>query len=139
MLRDLWSLDDDQMEHSHDVIQWMFPSDVPSTHHSHAPVLTDEQVYTMWRDPIIRDSIKSSASRYVQFLMATLPNWLHVMDHNYLRITRVLRCLWIMRMGDEFLRWRDMCDKMYQGFPERIPEKTYHYWMNAHNDETFKA
>lgn len=138
-LRELWELDADEMENSHDVIQWMFPSDIPSKHHTASPVLTEEQVNTMWRDPIIRDSIMFSCFMFAQFLAQTKPSWIHKHNHNYLRITRVLRCLWNMRLGEEYLRWRDFAKRLYHEYPSQVTKETFDYWMNAHNDELLKA
>ena len=95
-LKDLWKFEASQIEHSHDVIQWLFPSDIPSKHHNQSPILTPEQVNTMWRDEIIRSSIITSSLFFDRFLTETTPDWVTPKNHNFLRITRVIRCMWNM-------------------------------------------
>lgn len=138
-LKELWALSPEEMENSHDVIQWMFPSDIPSKHHDQSPVLTDEQVNTMWRDPVIRDSIGTSCIVFSQFLSKTKPDWLTPRNHNFLRITRVLRCLWNMRMGEEYLRWRTFAHMVWDKNRDVVGAQTIGYWMHAHDDTFLKS
>ncbi len=44
MLSDLWNKRDLFLEFSHDYIQWMFPLNERSKHHTKAPVLDDEDI-----------------------------------------------------------------------------------------------
>lgn len=52
-LAEMQLLPDYKLDHSHDVIQWMFPTDIPSKHFPNAPVLTDEDITLIKADPII--------------------------------------------------------------------------------------
>jgi hypothetical protein len=41
-LDDIWTWSDEELEHCHDFIQWMFPLDAPSSVNADAPLVTEQ-------------------------------------------------------------------------------------------------
>lgn len=82
----------EQLEAEHNYIQWMFPLPEPSMFNLHAPLMTEVDLETFKTDPIIQENLKVSATSFMYFLHDT-KHWRNIDNHNYLRITRMLKCL----------------------------------------------
>lgn len=115
-LADVWAMNDVELERHHDFIQWMFPLDEPSGAVPDSPVLTAEDFLLIGREAVIRANIRRSLDRMLGFygfqwdserqrlqLGSNFPqqaaNWLSTGNHNFLRVTRILKCL--MLMGEQ--------------------------------------
>jgi hypothetical protein len=145
MLEQIWWWSDDELEHCHDFIQWMFPLDEPSAFNSDAPLVTEEDRAAFRDDERVQAAMRRSFSVFLRFLgLALTPDgtvirgdnfqsrsslWRHP-NHNWLRITRVLKCLRLLGFEAEaralwqFLR--DLHEK--DGFPFY---GSFEYWMAA--------
>ena len=53
-LTELQNLPDHQLERCHNVVQWMFPTDIPSKFYQDAPVLTPEDIETIQNEMLDR-------------------------------------------------------------------------------------
>ncbi len=124
-----------KLEKSHDVIQWMFPTDIPSEHCLNAPVLTDEDIETIKKDKVIQANIKLSLDRMVRFYEKN-DVWITIQNHNFLRITRILRCLWLAGLTHEYVCVQKVLDDIYHDYAYIIGEDTLFYWKAA-NDKEF--
>jgi hypothetical protein len=103
---------DDVWEDRHDFIQWVSPTDEPSRFNSAAPVLDAPAVARFRADPAMRDRLRRAFDRWLAFcgiartdtgLAFDRPNpgvWAGP-NHNWLRITRVLRSLNLLGLPDE--------------------------------------
>lgn len=129
---------DDKWELHHDFIQWVFPLDEPSRFNLDAPVL-DVATITQWRaDSLLRERMKHSFGRWLQFcgivrtnagLILECPNpdvW-DGPNHNWLRITRVLRSLTLLGLDDE----ADAFFALLTTVRSRIDQTTWNYWAAA--------
>jgi hypothetical protein len=109
-LADIWAMSDDELEADHNFIQWMFPLDVSSGAQPDAPTLDSNDLDQIRKDMTIRGNLRRSLDRMLGFygfawgperrslvLSPHFPqqaaNWLSRNNHNFLRITRILRCL----------------------------------------------
>lgn len=137
VLRQMQFLPNNKMEREHDVIQWMFPSDIPSKHYQEAPVLSDEDIATMKVDSIIQAAIHMSLTRMIWFYEKD-DYWITQKNHNFLRITRILRCLWLAGMKHDYVSLQKALDDVFIEYADIIGEETYVYWKNANNDEFMK-
>ena len=148
-LSDIILLTDEELEKSHDVIQWMFPLNEPSRFHLDAPVLTAEDINEL-RDTTQNGWVvyKTALSRFMSFLgmekfeSRYVPgpdfeekskNWLHPHNHNMKRITRVIRCAIIMGR-DDFARI--LCNSFSELTKHpfgkyNIEIETLKYWQDA--------
>jgi hypothetical protein len=115
-LQSYWKMTDDEMEYTHDFIQWMFPLRDPSSFNPDAPLLTDDDIDAFHRDSALQSALRRSFERFLQFLglqsdgdiIRKAPNfparvptcWIHL-NHNWLRITRCLTSLRLLGLTRE--------------------------------------
>ncbi len=103
-LEDMLKWHDGRLEMDHDYVQWMFPSNEPSSLNGESPTMTLDQ-----SSPELQGRVKHSFVRFLAFLGFKLsrddeiieiealdgqtPWWIRYFNHNMLRVTRVLKCL----------------------------------------------
>ena len=108
-LEQILAWDDDDLEAIHDFIQWLFPLPEPSQFNADAPLLTPEDIRAFKSDSLLQANLLKSFRRILTFLglalteegqvvegpnfAARVPDVWAVPNHNWLRITRVLRSL----------------------------------------------
>jgi hypothetical protein len=142
---------DDQMEEAHDFIQWLFPLLEASRFNPDAPLLTAVDIATFRAESILRDNLRRSFQRMLAFFGLVQRSDGHVVEgshfglrspeiwsypnHNWLRITRILKCLTLLGLESEarrFFAWLDS-ENLRRRFP--ITGETFAYWANAVNGE----
>lgn len=107
-LSDIWQFDNFQLEYTHNYMQWMFPSDIPSQNMRHSPVLTPAEREVCMADETIQQNFLKSLNIILDFLgivqqgeyFALNENsadkyqvWLTKYNHNHLRLSRLMRSL----------------------------------------------
>lgn len=122
-----WS--DEQLENSHDTIQWLFPLNVPSNYNSNAPVLSDEEIEIIKKDELIQKNIIKSYYRFVRFYNDF--DWVTPNNHNYLRLTRILKSLRLTGLYREQRYLKGALDVFYFMHKEIIGKTTKKYWDQA--------
>jgi len=118
---------DDWWERCHNHVQWAFPLPEPSKAQPSSPVATDADYDAIEDDPVLKARMVSMLGRYIVFLERTMA-WRQPMDHNHLRITRVIRCLCrcgLLDMAFEFNRY------VQKVVGEAVGEKTCWFWDEA--------
>lgn len=146
-LEAIWAWDDDDLEAVHDFIQWLFPLPEASRFNPDAPLLTPDDIQAFRTDPVLQANLARSFGRILTFLglvrdadgrVTEGPNFAaRVADvwgspnHNWLRITRILRSLTLLGQDD---RGRALYQKLGElrdsgRFP--IDGHTFRYWTNA--------
>ena len=83
-LRQIRALPDHRLEREHDVVQWMFPTDIKSKHFEGAPVLTDEDIEYIRESTEIQDHLQQSLERMIRFYEKD-DYWITQKNHNFLR------------------------------------------------------
>ena len=121
-----WS--DDELEHSHDTIQWLFPLPEASRHNWDAPVLTDDDLKELKTEEV-RDGIIKAFNRFTLFY--NNPQWLTPYNHNYLRLTRILKCLGLAGLDKEKNSLRGALNAIYIQNWMLIGETTKKFWDEA--------
>jgi hypothetical protein len=146
-LRDLWGWPDADLEEVHDFIQWLFPLPEPSRFNPDAPLLTAEDVAAFRGDALLRANLRKSYERILAFLglgvgadgaVTEGPNfaarardvWAYA-NHNWLRVTRILRSLTLLGLGAEAKALFAWLDAAYAARRFPIPADTYRYWKDA--------
>jgi hypothetical protein len=152
---------DEDLEDIHDFIQWLFPLPEPSGANPSAPTLNPEVIAAFRSTPVMRERLLSSFRRMLRFYgfcwatMATQPsfpcvpageklvilrspdfhyradNWLRPMNHNHLRITRILRSTLLLGLEAESKALFDALNTVYREFPTRISARTHAFWSDA--------
>ncbi len=90
-LSDIWKFSDQQIETTHDFIQWVFPLAEPSSAFPDAPVLEPAEIDLIHKSSPATMNLEKSTQWFLDFL-ARSDGWLRDHDHNHLRITRMIRC-----------------------------------------------
>ncbi len=141
---------DGSLEAVHDFIQWLFPLPEPSRFNPDAPLLTPEDIAAFRREPALRANLRRSFERILPFLglaesaggdvvegpnfARRAPDVWNYPNHNWLRITRVLRSLRLLGLEAEAQAlYRRLAD--FHGrrrFP--IGDDTFRYWTGAVRD-----
>jgi hypothetical protein len=91
--------DDEALERHHDYIQWLFPLTEPSGAVPGSPVLSAADVEVLRGSKTAQANLERAAARMLAFYHDT-KHWRVAMDHNHLRITRIIRSLRRL-LGDE--------------------------------------
>ena len=91
-IQDIWDLSDEEIENTHDFIQWLFPTDTPSRYNLAAPVLSEQDILNVQNSEKAQKNLKYSANWFLNFLDRH-SYWIDKHDHNQLRIKRIKKCL----------------------------------------------
>ena len=111
-LIDIWTMTFDELEHTHDFIQWLFPLPEPSRINPEAPLLTPEVIVNARQSSTIQANLERSFDTLSAFwgfshnhqneivrtgqFETQSQKWCCLSNHNQLRITRMLRCLTLL-------------------------------------------
>lgn len=149
MLIDILRLSDKDFEHQHDFIQWLFPLDIPSRFNASSPLLTLESVEAFLRCDEARMNLVRSYARLLRFLGLEWVNdasgsfiqgvdnfeahakyWLNPGNHNYLRITRVLKSLRLLQRPDLAAKLFQALENLNEEYGLVIGE-AFDHWRDA--------
>ena len=100
-LEEIWGMSDEELMHSHDVIQWLFQLNQESAFNPDAPILTSNDIVLFRLSPQLRENTLTSFHRFLNVLGLSFGDgsvqetkdvglWA-APNHNWLRITRILR------------------------------------------------
>jgi hypothetical protein len=131
-----WS--DADWESEHDFIQWLFPTDVPSMFNPDAPVLDPATVAAFRADPLRCDRLRQSFDRWLAFcgvgrsdagleFARPRPDVWNRQNHNWLRVTRVLRSLTVLGLTDEAVEFYLLLESVRP----RVDADTWSHWRAA--------
>ena len=104
-IQDIWDLSDEEIENTHDFIQWLFPTDTASRYNLAAPVLSEQDILNVQNSEKAQKNLKYSANWFLNFLDRH-SYWIDKHDHNQLRIKRIKKCLRLLidiNFSDKFL------------------------------------
>src|SRR5438552_8228404 len=128
-LKEIWTWSDDDLEAVHDFIQWLFPLPEPSQFNPDAPILSTDDIRTFRGDPQLQARLQRSFERILRFLGLSLaadgkvvqgdnfaaraPDVWEYPNHNWLRITRILRSLTLLGLETQARALYDCLSEMY--------------------------
>ena len=129
-LQDIWSFSDSEIERRHDFIQVVFPLNKPNQAVFHGYYLDNQDlVIQIKSNKEVATNILKSSSWFFAFLERNM-YWNTKLDHNQLRITRVIECLRLLVSDEE-------ADNFYNNVLELIKDnnevnkRTLNFWKNA--------
>jgi hypothetical protein len=150
LLRDILAWPDDTLEEVHDYIQWLFPLTEPSAFNPRAPLVGAAAIQEFHRSAELRGNVLAAFERMLRFYGFEVAGggegairrsaifaerarvWLTPMNHNHLRITRILRCLCLMGLRAEARAFLAALSAVYQEEPRPpISSGTLRYWREA--------
>jgi hypothetical protein len=123
-----------RLEAVHDYIQWVFPLREPSGANPAAPVLTDEEVAAFAADPELRARLRGAYERMLRFYGLRPPGpkpWLTPGNHNFLRLTRMLRSLRALGLEAEARELFAELAALYREHGTVIGARTFEFWSRA--------
>ncbi|WP_461818151.1 opioid growth factor receptor-related protein [Faecalimonas sp.] len=141
-LSDLWKKGYFFLEICHDYIQWIFPLNEESKHNPKTPVLTEEEVAMIRSNEKIQENMLRSLDVMLQFYGLERDGkkirrgsnfdkrqrwWLTKNNHNYLRITRILKSLKLCGLQDYARAFLEELGQIYLEYPV-ISDETFAYW-----------
>ena len=149
-LGEILAWDDDRLEAIHDYIQWLFPLPEPSGANPTAPILDPGAIQAFRSSLAVQDRLRQSFQRMMSFYGFTqlstpsgiviertqlfasrAETWLWPMNHNHLRLTRILRSMLLLGREAESKALFRALNALYREYPDRIPARTHAYWSNA--------
>ncbi len=150
----IWAFSDRALEDSHDYIQWLFPLREASPVNPYAPRLDDFRVGVVRGDPALHARMITSLDvmlRFYGFVRRVdeggvsvvidedrfdrrTADWVRPMNHNFLRITRILRCLTEVGCEAEARAFHAALSIPIEVYPEVISERTQDFWRHAVED-----
>lgn len=140
------------METSHDYIQWLFPLDVPSRVTPHAPLVGPECQREFVRSPQRVATLRRAFARMLDFYgllfvdgvegeapqVVKAPsfaghsaNWLTPGNHNFLRLTRIMKSLVLLGAGERAAALLWCLEEIYTEHSVIIGGTTFDYWRSA--------
>lgn len=147
-----WS--DVQLEATHDVIQWLFPTTGRSAFNPRAPLVTKATAEEFRTRPELRDRLRRALDRMLAFyglrredgpggevqividpvrFPQRAPEWLQPHNHNHLRLTRIMQSLATLHLAEEARALqRCLLNDVYDGpGSAQISRETYEFWLAA--------
>lgn len=140
----------DSLERHHDFIQWLFPLPEPSGANPSAPLLTAEDIAAFHADHSLRETLLESFQLMLQFYGLDIEArgdsvvvargdhfdersrvWLTGGNHNFLRISRILRSLSLLGLGDYAQAFLKCLEDIYTDEARTIGTTTMGYWRRA--------
>ncbi len=92
-ISEIWNFNDEQIEGTHNFIQFLFPLTQPSKNSFNKIYInSDDLLLELKSDIKVRESIIYSSKWYFSFLERN-QHWQTYFDHNHLRISRVIESL----------------------------------------------
>lgn len=144
-IEEVWSMSDEEWESDHNFIQWLFPLKEPSEFNSKVPILVDEDIIEFQRLKFkgihgVLDPLFLSFELILDFYGLEIKKddcyidksndfenrnqWLTKNNHNYLRITRILKSLCLFDQQHCLL-------KLKKEFVNEISDINVKYWKDA--------
>ncbi len=150
LLEDILAFSFDELERTHDYIQWLFPLFERSGANPGAPVLDEATAAAFRSDRALRQQVERSLQLMLRFygLEVTTARgaeridrsdrfderkrtWLTPGNHNFLRLTRILTFLSILRTDELSRALLECLERIAAEFPEIVSEDTLKYWKRA--------
>lgn len=139
---DIWMWTNDQLEASHNYIQWLFPLKEPSNFNPDAPILTDEDIEAFKSNAALKHHLGKSVKVFLKFLGLKIDyflvekedNWKEreflwkIPNHNWLRITRVLKSLNHCDSTDMYLFYDALVELHAEGY---VSDNSFKYWEDS--------
>ncbi|NMF58056.1 opioid growth factor receptor-related protein [Pseudanabaena yagii] len=150
-LEDIWIWQRDRLENVHNYIQWLFPLPEPSKFSANAPILDESVIAAFLADKELRKNLYRSFKLLLDFYglqcvtsqelgvqITKAANfdsrrqyWLRPMNHNHLRITRILRSLSLLGLKAYAKAFLACLQELYRENPKAIDPKTMEFWTKA--------
>ena len=150
-IQEMWTWNFEKLECVHNYIQWLFPLSERSAFNRDAPIVDEKVIQAFQSNPHLRQNLLRSFTVMLKFYglqrqecndgkivvsqSEDYPNrkreWVCILDHNYLRITRILKCLMTFGLENEAQAFYECLRQIYQDNSKQIGSETFQYWTIA--------
>ena len=145
-IADIWCYSHNELEGVHDYIQWLFPLAERSAFNPAAPLLDAETIERFQEDDALRRNVERSLGLMLDFYGLALVgnrivraktfaersrNWLTPQNHNFLRLTRVLKSLSLLGHGQRARQLLACLEEIGRDHQGVIGATTLTYWRGA--------
>lgn len=150
MISDIWGWDSVKLEAVHDYIQWLFPLVEKSAFNAEAPLLSEHEIENFKESKKLKERLRKSFVLLLSFyglsfkreegeleIMRSVNfeersrNWLTAYNHNFLRITRILKCLCALGLESYASLLLKALECLYEDYEAVIGKTTLWYWRDA--------
>ena len=129
-LSDIWQFDDDEIDHTHDFIQWMFPLREASGANFNAPTLLVSDIEAIQSSMQCRQNLEKSATWILAFFERTEEIFQYT-THNHLRVTRIIKSLRLLHSDQQAEQFKQAVLGIIQARGARINPVTVAFWLEA--------
>jgi hypothetical protein len=145
-LEDIWRFSHAELEAIHDFIQWLFPLAERSAFNPGAPVLDDATIQRFKSDATLQRNLERSLDVMLDFYgfardedrIVQAPsfaersaNWLTAGNHNFLRLTRILKSLTLLGLGNRAAQLLECLEFVFASNQQVIGQRTITFWRQA--------
>jgi len=142
--------DNPRLEVTHDYIQWLFPLPTRSAFGDNAPLLSETDIQQFRTSPVLQQNVLHALERMLKFYGLALRQagedlecqeaadfegrrrlWLTPENHNYARLTRILRSLMLLGFAEHAEALVDFLYILHRRYPAFIDGKTWHRWRDT--------
>lgn len=146
-IHDMHKFSFDELEYVHDYIQWMFPLKEFSFYNPTAPLVCDQDIVEFCANRSLYENLLKSFYIMLKFYGLTIDDnkfsiikdstfpersavWLSKHNHNFLRISRIIRSLKLFRANDYADEFFKCLEEIYKENKELI-SVSYVFWKDA--------
>lgn len=145
-IADIWCFSHAELEGVHDYIQWLFPLAERSAFNPGAPLLDAETIERFQADDTLRRNVERSLGLMLDFYGLALAGnrigrakifaersrtWLTPQNHNFLRLTRVLKSLSLLGHAALATQLLGCLEDIHREHKAIIGATTLTYWREA--------
>ena len=145
-IADIWCYSHNELEGVHDYIQWLFPLAERSAFNPAAPLLDAETIQRFQEDDALRRNVERSLGVMLDFYGLALVgnrivraktfaersrNWLTPQNHNFLRLTRILKSLSLLGHAQRAKQLVVCLEEIGRDHQDVIGTTTLTYWRGA--------
>ncbi len=129
-LEDIWQFDDDEIEYTHDFIQWIFPLREASGSNFSAPTLLASEIEVIRSSDQCQQNLETSASWILSFFKRT-EEVVQFANHNHLRVTRIIKSLRLLHSDQLANQFKQEVLTMIQERQALINPVTVAFWLES--------
>jgi hypothetical protein len=149
-IEEIWNWDDTHLERVHNYIQWLFPLEEKSRAIPSSPTLKPHTIKEFCENEDLREKLLRSFRIMLEFyglqysddsgvvVIQKTPsfnqkanNWLNEYNHNHLRITRIIKSLNVLGLGEHAKAFQRAMLSIAEQTPEDVAEVTVRFWETA--------
>lgn len=142
-INDILGFNNIKLEITHDYIQRVFPT-MDKSKYSDVDIIKEPDLFNLWNDENALDNVRLMYKRMLKLWKLDgdkylnpkiFRYWVTKNNHNYLRITRVLKSLKLLDLIPEYNDFSIRIGKFMKLNENKINEETLMYWREAINKD----